>query len=280
MAEIGPGFYPGMSNEDYRQARGTNWSVLRKFKKSAKHARAAQLKPQPPTKEMVLGQAFHALVLEPERFAKEFVKVPEDAPRRQGKANMEWWERFDKENGGRLRISDSDWTEIHCWRTGLYDNPRAAELLNDPKAYRECAIVWDDPETGIRCKGRLDLVARWQGISVVADVKTTQDATPFSFGKDLDYFDYAGQIMFYLDGLNTIRPLGGGERVPYFLAVEKQEPFDAVVYELGQASREQARINARTYLTRYAEAQKHGAWPGLQDGVIELPAYAFKYEYE
>jgi exodeoxyribonuclease VIII len=282
--EIGPGIYPGMSQAEYNRIPGLHWSVLRRFKKSAKHARSEELHPPDPTAAMEFGNAFHRLVLEPDRFAEEYVVRPEDAPRRQGKANLEWWAKFEEANKGKAVLTKKEMDELAAMRNGLFENERAAELLSDPKALREVVVIWDIERPGekkaknIRCKGKLDLVTRWRGLSIVADVKTTSDASPHWFSRDLDKFDYAGQIVWYTDGLNSVKPLEGAERVPYFLAIEKEQPHDAVVYELGQASRDQARIDAAKYLDRYIEARDANNWPGLPDGTIELPSWAFKYE--
>lgn len=275
---IEPGIYPGMSQAEYNALPGVHWSVLRRFKKSAMHARTMELKPPEPTAPMELGTAFHRLVLEPKSFEEEYIIVPEDAPRRQGKANLEWWARFDEEHKGKGRLKKKELDELLAMKAGLYANERAAELLNDPKALREVAVIWDDPKHKVRCKGKLDLVAQWQGISIVADVKTTRDASAHWFARDLDTYDYAGQIVWYVDALNVLSPLEGAERVPYFLAVENDEPWCGVVYELGAASRDQARIDAGKYLDRYVEATNEGRWPGYPDGVIELPSWSFKYE--
>jgi hypothetical protein len=276
MIDVEPGIYPGLSYAEYDQIRGLNWSVLRRFKKSAAHARAEQLAPPEPSDDMNFGQAFHTLVLEPSKFEERYVLVPEDAPARRSKVDKEWWAVFEEANKGRERIRQEELAELQTMVNGLYANRRAQELLTDPRALREVVVVWDwsDGKTTVRCKGRIDLVSRWQGVSIVADVKTSRDAGPWSFGKDLDSYDWAGQIVWYTDGLQTVRPMQGGERIPYFLVVEKEAPFCGVVYELGQASREAARAQARRLIGRYVEAERTGLWPGYPDGVIELPSYA------
>jgi exodeoxyribonuclease VIII len=269
-----PGIYPGMSEAEYRATRGWNWSVIRKFKRSAAHARVEMLAPPEPNEEMTFGHAFHRLVLEPDTFEREFVVVPEDAPRRQGKANMDWWAQFDEANKGRGRLTSKEAATLFSMRDGLLANPRVAELLAQPRALRELVVVWDDPEFNVRCKGKLDLVAPWKGRTVVADLKSERDASDWWFAKDLDTYDWAGQIVWYTDGLQRVAPVQGGERIPYFLVVEKEPPFAAVVYELGQASREVARAQGRELLRRAVQAERDGLWPGYRDGLIELPTYA------
>lgn len=263
-----------MSEVDYRATPGWNWSVIRKFKRSAAHARSAQLEQPEPSDEMNLGNAFHCLMLRPGDFENEYVAVPPDAPRRQGKANLEWWSAFEAANPGKARLTAPEMSDLLAWRDGLLSNARAAELLAAPRALREVVVVWDDEEFGVRCKAKLDLVAPWRGRTVIADLKTTRNAESWSFAKDLDTYDWASQIVFYRDGLQTVAPVQGGERIPYFLAVEKEPPYCGVVYELGQASRDAARSQAREMLRRAVEAEREGRWPGYPDSVIELPTYA------
>lgn len=273
LVDVAPGFYPGLSYDEYDRIRGLNWSVLRRFKKSAAHARSEQIEPPEPSEEMEEGNALHTMLLEPGRFTTDYVIVPEEAPTRRSNAGKAWWEEFERATAGKTRLTSDQLERIQRWRDSVYTNALATELLNDPRALKECVIVWDDPEFEVRCKGRIDLAAPSQGRSIVADVKTTIDAGPWWFGKALDDYDWAGQIMWYTDGLQTVRPLQGAERIPYFIAVEKKAPFCTVVYELGQSSREVARQQARRYMQRWVEAERQGFWPGYPDAVIELPVY-------
>lgn len=273
MEDAAPGVYPGMTYDQYDRLRGLNWSVLRRFRKSAAHARSEMVEPPEPTEAQDFGQAFHRLILEPDRFADEYVLVPEDAPTRRSNAGKQWWDIFKEETKGKSRLMPGQWAELQRLRESVYQNATAAELLADPRALREVAVVWDDPATGVRCKGRLDLVSRSQGRSVVVDVKTDADASAWRFAQHLDAYDWAGQIMWYVDGLQAVAPMRGGERIPLFVAVEKEPPYCCVTYELGQTSREVARQHARRYMSRYVEAQRTGLWPGYEDAVIELPGY-------
>jgi PDDEXK-like domain of unknown function (DUF3799) len=273
MEDVPTGIYPGLTYDEYDRIRGVNWSVLRRFKKSAAHARSEMIEPPEPSEAMEFGQAFHRLVLEPSRFDEEYVLVPDDAPTRRSNAGKAWWEAYEEQTKGKTRLTSKAWEELQRLRAALFANATAAELLSDPKALREVAVVWDDAETGERCKGRLDLVSRSTGRSVVADVKTDADASAWKFSAHLDSYDWAGQLQWYVDGLQTVAPMRGSERVPLFVVVEKEPPYCAVVYELGRTSRDVARQHARRYMSRYIQAQRTGLWPGYQDAVIELPAY-------
>jgi hypothetical protein len=70
---------PGVHNVpflDYVAWDALNWSTLKHFRKSAKHGRHALLFPADSTDDLRFGDAFHASVLEPERFEKQYVSMP------------------------------------------------------------------------------------------------------------------------------------------------------------------------------------------------------------
>src|SRR5262245_33279620 len=237
MEDVPPGVYPGLSYDEYDRIRGINWSVLRRFKKSAAHARSEMIEPPEPSEAQEFGQAFHRLVLEPARFDQDYVLVPDDAPTRRSNAGKQWWAVYEEQTKGKTRLTSAQWQELQRLRDSLMRNALAAELLSEPKALREVVVVWDDQEAGERCQGRLDLVTRSVGRTVVADVKTDMDASARKFSYHLDDYDWAGQIQWYVDGLQSVAPVRGGERVPMFIVVEKEPPYCCVVYELGLVSR-------------------------------------------
>lgn len=274
-AEVGPGIYPGLTYAEYDQIRAINWSVLRKFRRSPAHARLQMTDPPEPTDEADTGNAFHRFVLQPEEFAKEYLVVPADAPGRRSNKDKEWWRQFEEENKGRTLLTAKELEELAAWRDGLYRSENVRTLLDDPDARRELTIVWKDSDTGLLCKGRIDLVSRALGATMVVDFKTAVDASDFGFRSAISRFGYAGQIMFYSDGLNVLAPMPkGSSRTPAFVPVEKTPPYCARVLSLGIASQEAARQQWRDFLKMYREAVEQNYWPGYPDGEIDLPKWA------
>ena len=82
-------------------------------------------------------------------------------------------------------------------------------------AEKECVKLFTDPDTGLDCKARLDLVYEK---ATVLDVKTTSCRTYSAFVQTCYEYDYDRQAAFYLDSVE------GKDFI--FVGVQKVEPFN------------------------------------------------------
>jgi hypothetical protein len=129
-----------------------------------------------------------------------------------------------------------------------------------------------DAEFGMFCKIRCDLVTSVEGMTRLVDLKSARDASPWGFSRDANLYHYAGQVAFYLRGLDAVAPF---ERSAAFIAVEK-DPAVVVCYDLGPASLEVGRDEVKRAMTTFVEAESAQKWPGYPDGILELPAWKLK----
>jgi hypothetical protein len=273
LSNPAPGLYPGVSYDEYSRWPAVNWSVLSKFKRSAAHARQEITAPPDGSDAMALGSATHCAVLEPEKFQRDYVVVPEDAPQKRSRVDKIWWAEYERANSDRTIITQKEHDLVVKMQQAVYTNPLATELLTARGALKEVGVRWDDPDTGIACKARVDLVSRCAKFgSVVVDFKTIIDAARWAFSGFIAKYTWADQLQWYCDGLSVVSPY---TRTPMFIVVEKEPPYCAVVYDLELTSQEQARLDWTTCLKRYQEAIEKNLWPGYPDGSIGLPLYAF-----
>ena len=92
--------------------------------------------------------------------------------------------------------------------------------------YQE-SFFWTCPETGVNCKTRPDITKRKK--NVILDIKTTKDASPKWFTRDIVNYDYPLQGFMQMQG--SVHSGFMPEVDEYFwLAVEKSEPYNAVIY--------------------------------------------------
>ncbi len=149
-------------------------------------------------------------------------------------------------------------------------------------------MYFTDPVTGELCRVRPD---KWLANGVIADVKTTNDASPEGFVSSLHKWRYHVQHPFYLDGINTALDQMEARGEPFtelarpksfvFLAVEKTarvvdgQAFGVGVYMLDAESVDIGRQTYRAQLNSYAACRKSGKWPGYGDRIqpIALPAW-------
>jgi hypothetical protein len=127
-------------------------------------------------------------------------------------------------------------------------------------------------ECGLYCKARPDLVSNVEGMTRVIDLKSTRDADPYNFSRAISTYNYAGQLAFYMRGLDAVAPW---DRSAAFIAVEKDPPV-AVCYDLGPASLEIGKDEVKKALAAFVECEASQKWPGYPDGVLDLPAWRLR----
>ncbi len=271
MGEVKTGVFEKMSMAEYEAIPALRWSRLSEYLRSAAHGKAAESRIDE-TDDLTLGQAIHTAVLEPTEFDSRFGAIPDDAPPRRSNEQKAWWARFQAENVGRFMLKPETLATVKRCAEAVYAHPRANLWLTSPKSKREVVVVWMDPEFGMYCKIRCDLVTSVEGMSRLVDVKSVRDASPYAFSRDMNTFHYAGQMAFYLRGLDAVAPF---DRSAAFIAVEK-DPAVVVCYDLGPASLEVGRDEVKKALQTFIDAEAAQSWPGYADGIIDLPAWRLR----
>ena len=266
-----PGIYPGVPYSAYAKVDAINHSTLRHFSRSAAHAHHERSNPRH-TPEMKLGSAVHVAVLEPDDFMARYIAAPKiDKRTKVGKAE---WANFKEINKAKLFLDPSEWDLCLSLRDAVHRHPMAQTLLAPPGA-NELSLLWDDAETGLRCKGRLDRLTAYDGWPFIVDLKTAQDASRDAFSRQLHNLRYYEQAALYLDGADAIAP---SERRYAFIVAEKAPPYAVAVYELEADALELGRDNVRRHLQEYAECRRTNEWPAYSDDMepISVPHWAFR----
>lgn len=216
---------------------------------------------------LALGRAIHTAVLEPENFNKEFFCLP-DIDRRT-KAGKDEYNRLSSENSSKTVLKADEFNRALEIATAVRSNASVMKLLDGCET--ELSIDWNDPETGLKCKARLD--AYNQRLSTTIDIKTTTDASSKGFPRKLFAYGYHRQAGFYLDGL---RCNGLPARHFVFVAVEKDPPFAVGIYRLTDDVIALAQKENTHLLQKLKACEQSGKWPSYTDGIedISIPAYA------
>lgn len=253
---VGPGIYR-RGDVDYDAIDAVNYSTLKEFARSPKHYAHRLKTPRVETKSMFRGSAAHTAILEPEEFERRYVVF--DGKTRRGKK----WDAFLAENGAQAILKASEYAVAMAFRDAVRGDPVAQPYLVGGE--RELTLVWIDPETGVKCKGRLDYVTRDGDI---IDVKTTKDASPFWFSRDAAKYKYHVQGALYGDGYEV---LTGHTPTMRLIAVEAAEPRDVVVYRMGDPVLGPGRDAYRKWLKTMLECRQEKRWPGYSNGFeVEL----------
>jgi hypothetical protein len=305
--EMDTGIHDGMSAADYFALPAANKSGLDDLEKSPLHFFARNLdpnrEPRNETPAMRLGTAIHTAILEPERFAAEYrrVPMPEEHPaalvsaedyKARCKAlgltvsgtkeamksrilefpghNTEFFEDILDAASALKLLSPSDFKTVAAIQKNVAESTIVREILGAGKSER--VMIWRDAATGELCKGRADWIPN--DLSIIVDLKSSQDASPEGFAKSVATYNYHRQAAWYVDGL---RAVSGNSAEPLFVFIvyETAAPYACAFYFATPGLIEQGRVENARLLAKYAECKRAGAWPGYAEEIIgiELPKW-------
>jgi hypothetical protein len=152
-----------------------------------------------------------------------------------------------------------------------------AERWVDGLIHTEFAAMWLHPIYGFPCKALVDAVSRDRGRTWVWDAKTTRDATPAFWRKEVVNRGYLIQSEWTIQGLNEIAP---AERDFAFVVAETKGYMDVSVYECGALTRFEAKHRIAKACRKWAQALETGRFEGASTEVqlIEAPKWAMTHE--
>lgn len=237
------------------------------------------------------GKAYHCAVLEPEVFAETFVCVPADAPadlrrfrdaKKPSQATLDsiaWWDEFEEMNQGRTFI-DFDKRETFLAMSASQRAMRLeigghkltlAELID--VCAKEVSGYWIDPETGLQCKLRFDLLS--EELRFGGDLKTAMNAGEDAFARVVASHRYDQQQAHYTDGYKEIT--GHALRSFMFLPIEKAAPYVPAAWTLGEATEQRGWDLRQRAIRKLHKCVTSDTWPGYASDArpINVPAWAY-----
>lgn len=250
-------------NTLYRNIDALNQSGMDYLRQSPAHYRAWRtgLLDAESTPAQIFGAAFHCAILEPDDFHRRYARFDGDRRTKDGKA-----EYAALQAAGLTTLSGDDWQAIAAMREAVMAHPVASHLIEN--SIHEFAYAWKDPDTGAACKGIADIVMPTAGGLVLADLKTTTDASEEAFRLAIARYHYHRQAAFYLDGF--------GARAVNVIAVEKAPPYGVMVYRIPPHVLAVGRAAYKPLAALYQGCVESGKWPCYDTGItdLQLPAWA------
>lgn len=225
-------------------------------------------KSNPPkqTDSMWWGQVIHTAVLEPCSFFETYAQA--SVKRTAKKA----WAEEEAAAAGKILLTEEEVAEATAIAREVRLHPTVNKLFSSPHhlAPPETSFFWEDPETGVKCRARMDFNT---SCGIVCDLKTTQNASPDAFSREIYNFRYHVQAAFYLWGAQHC---GVKADNFVFIAVEKSQPYLLALYVADQSMLELGHATFRRELNEFAECKKTGEFPGYPNSIqsISLPSYA------
>lgn len=254
-----------MSNEEYHLSDAISSTAVKTVsQKSLAHWRFSQRKH---VHAFDLGTAVHSLVLEPH--LTDAVRCGPETRR-----GNEWKEMHASATAeGAVLLTESDYQIAVEMSQSVRSNAAAAKLLGG-ELVCEASVFAKDPVTQLDMRCRPD---GWRkDIDALIDLKTTVDASPSGFAKQVANFGYHIQDAFYRHVM-----LQEGFEIDRFafIAVEKEPPYAVGVYELDWRSIEEGWLAMKDALERIKSAKETGRYgTGYGDlQTIQIPAWAFRF---
>lgn len=174
---------------------------------------------------------------------------------------------------GSIPLLPAEMQQAQDMAAALLAHPQAGELLTGGEA--EQTYLWQDAETGIWCRARLDYVRPGQ----IVDLKTTTDVSPDSLIKTIHKWGYHQQRDWYIGGH---RAIWGEEPEWQFVFIDKNPPYLVTVADCDVTSALIGEARNRRARHIYAECQRTDIWPAHDQVIwtLPLPAYAEKNDLE
>lgn len=272
-----PKWIEGWPDKEYHADKtGVGSSGLRKILKSPAtfFANHTKIEPSKPTPAMVFGTLFHQAVLEPNKFLKSHVAMPDfgDCRLKDNKAKRDAWLAELPEGTDILEQKTID--QIIGMVESLQRHADAANLLKN--GVPEISGVYRDPETGIKCRIRPDFLQF--DLMAMVDLKTTENCTRKSFSRAIFDYQYHFQMAMYAAGVKII----GGKKVDYptIIAIEKEPPYEVAVYLLDDGVLDLGEQKYRQALNTLKQCLQSNSWPRYQQAIenISVPHWAFYEE--
>lgn len=282
-----------ISNDEYHSANGISRSTLMLLDKSPYHfwykVYSGEYEQKPATPAMVLGSAFHTMLLEPALFEKEYAvkpkleKLPPEVRKKDVGAELyEQYKSAVSEIRERNRIALEDFesqsqskivlSEDECAKlfnmVSLTKKHNIVDTLLEGSQFEQ-SIFWTDRETGIQFKARPDI---WSP-KVIVDLKTTNDSAPYKLQRAaLDHGYYLQAGMMY----EACKAIEMPFEMFVILAVEKEAPYVPAAFMLDDEALQFGIDQFTRYKRQLAECINADSWPGYSIQELSVPQFAVK----
>lgn len=262
---------------EYARLPGVNFSSVKHLAKSPAYYLWTLTESPPDTGARKRGRATHCAVYEPERFATAYDVW---AGRRAGKA----WDDYlaAATRAGKEVLTEKEYELVKALAVAVRGNPIAARYVTGIEAEQtfrgvvERSPAGDIPGWRFDVKGRVDAI---RSGAFISDLKTTRDASPAGFGREVLRLDLHAQAAWYVD----LVEYATGEELPFFwVAAEATAPHLVQVYRCPENVLALGRERYMQWLDTLALCQRTNHWPGYAEAEMDvvLPRWAAPVEDE
>ena len=263
---IADGFHYDLPFEDYQRIDALNGSSIVNMRRSPMYYKWALDNPHADTPATYLGRAAPQMILEPDRAGDIAVwgEVEEQKVRR-GKV----WEQFLADNVGKMIVTRGERDITVGCMVSAHKNPLLRKYLA-AEGRTEVTMVWHDPVSGRRFKGRVDKIIKNH---TIPDLKTCRSCSRYKFGAQAYQLGYHIKEAIYFNGYLT---LTGHEPHMKLLPIESKAPYESAVYRVTKDVILQGLEELDALLKTLAECEESDFWPAAEteETDLMLPTWA------
>lgn len=282
--EYKDGFYYNMPEDVYRALPFANYSAVKSLCLGATPAHYVAthsgLDKDSDSKEF--GRIVHQSILTPRDF-ENVLQLPDYIKQRRGKE----WQDLQSAYPEKKFLPPAEYVKFEeskaiaeQVRASILNHPVVGNFFNGGERY-EVVAIWTDKESGVRCKGRIDILG--SEFSYIADLKTTSHYVPYRIARSGYFWGYHVQSAMYTDAVCTIQGLDFDEPPPlWFIFVESNPPHlvlpanghDAMDERTGEivpkGYLEEGRMQYKQALKIIADCQNKNEWDGHPFDPVEM----------
>lgn len=274
MTTIRLGKHESMASEEYHRLPGISRSHLIPFKKSPYKYKCQRMleREKKPTRDMILGSAFHTLVLEEHLFNDEYVVEPmavklKDVGRKIYDEYKDICDEISKTHKTVLTREEFDTliNMVIC----LEKHEEAYSMIKGiaEKPLIESSYFWQDEETGLLCKARPDILFS----NMIVDLKTSRDASTRQYQKDMCDGMYHVQAAMIRE---AVKQCGGQDIIHAFnICVEKTYPYEVAIKIISENALAAGHREFKQLLKQMKECIDNDKWPSYLIETVELPSW-------
>jgi hypothetical protein len=263
-----------MPRAEYDAIAALNISKLKAMKRSPQHFRHELDHPREASC-LVVGNATHVAVLEPERYVSEFATwTRRTEGGRAAPRNGKWWDEFQLANPDKTILTYDENALAQEIAKAVRFDARANKYLAEGEP--EVTLEWTlDAALGSRAaKSRVDWLTHIDGVPYLVGLKTARNCAHFPFGTQAAKLGYHWAWAYYHDAFKAIRGIA-----PHSIeiVVESEPPHAVAVYRIENDLIEQGREEYWEAAKVLAECEARDEWPGPVPGeeALSLPSWAY-----
>lgn len=260
----GVGVHEDIPEPTYHALPGLSSTGIKKMLDAPAVFRQYQEQGEAPREAFDAGSAAHAKIL---GVGSGVIAYPDEHLTKSGnvstkKDTVTWAE--EQRAAGLVPVSPGQIAAVNAMAEAVLAHPDAGPLLEHGMA--EVSLIWDDPETGARCRGRIDYV---RTDTLLVDLKTAESPRPATWNYKAEDHGYFEQAVHYGNGWELLT----GVRARFLtVVVDKKPPHMVFVAEYDEQTCDKAAENVQRAIDAYAKGIATDEWPGIGAGIHRITA--------